>query len=280
MTTRASEHHDDPTFSFDPFARHQFYTEVNRQLVERTMALLAPDQRPPGEPLQLVELASGTGAVTELILDAVARFEHPAQLVCVDPSLDALHLAEQRLRGQPVSFVQGDASALGRAVGQVDAAFFCNAIHLVADKEACVESLVEVLAPHGLLALNTTFYEGAYVAGSAPFYYALTKGSLGWLRQQHPEVRLAHRGKVTARQWLTPDEYVELVRRHGLETAWLQEDTVQFPLRAIQDIGRYALFIEGALPGIPLPLGAAALEASAAQAFNDLHLDAVPRKWL
>jgi hypothetical protein len=51
-------------------------------------------------------------------------------------------------------------------------------------------------------------------------------------------------------------------------------------LRAIQDISRYSLFIEGALPGVELPLGAEALATAAAQAFADLHLEFVPRKWL
>ena len=56
-----------------------------------------------------------------------------------------------------------------------------------------------------------------------------------------------------------------------------EEVPVQFPLRAIQDIGRYALFIEGALPGVALPIGAEALSAAAATAFADLHLEFVPR---
>jgi hypothetical protein len=67
---------------------------------------------------------------------------------------------------------------------------------------------------------------------------------------------------------------------HGLEVAYVEEAPVQFSLRAIQDIGHYSLFIEGALPGVALPLGAQALEAAAALAFADLHLDYVPRKWL
>jgi hypothetical protein len=52
------------------------------------------------------------------------------------------------------------------------------------------------------------------------------------------------------------------------------------PLRAWQDIGRYWLFIEGALPGVPIPIGADALEYAAAEAMTELNLTEVPRIWL
>jgi ubiquinone/menaquinone biosynthesis C-methylase UbiE len=269
----------DSAFSFDPFAHHQFYTEVNRALVEQTIVYL--DQtRAQGEPLRIVELASGTGAVTELILNALALHGRSAVLVGIEPSSDAIALARRRLAGHPVSFVQGDAAEASSAVGQADAAIFCNAIHLIADKDACVASLADVLTPDGVLAFNTTFYEGAYVAGSQPFYYALTRQSIAWLRVHHPEVRLAHRGKSTARQWLSSQDYAELVGRHGLGIIFLEEEPVRFPLRAVRDIGRYSLFIEGALPGVPFSVGAEALGVAAAQAFEDLQLTFVPRNWL
>jgi ubiquinone/menaquinone biosynthesis C-methylase UbiE len=269
----------DDSYTFDPFARHQFYTDVNRALVERTISYL-DRTHPPGETLRIVELASGTGAVTELILDALAAHGRTAQLVGVEPSAAAMRLAEERLEGRQVSFARGDAADLWAAMPRADAAFFCNAIHLIADKDTCVAALASVLDAGGVLACNTTFYEGAYVAGSQPFYYALTRHSIGWLREHHPDVRLAHRGKSTARQWLSAGEYDELVARHGLAVTSLEEEPVRFPLRAIQDIGHYRLFIEGALPGVPLAIGAEALEAAAARAFADLRLDFVPRNWL
>lgn len=269
----------DGSFSFDPFAQHQFYTEVNRALVEQALAAL--DQtRPPGAPLRLVELASGTGAVTELILDALARLGRPAELVGIEPSSAALALARARLAGRPVTLVQGDAAAAGSAIGSADAAFCCNALHLMADKDACVAALAKVLTPGGVLAFNTTFYEGAYAAGSQPFYYALMRQSLAWLRARHPEVRVAHHGKSTARQWLSAQDYRDLVGRQGLDVIVLEEKSVEFSLRAVQDIGRYSLFIEGALPGVPWSIGAEALSAAAAQAFEDLQLTGVPRNWL
>lgn len=275
----ADEQAPDSSFSFNPFAQHQFYTEVNRTLVEQALAAL--DQtRPSGAPLRLVELASGTGAVTELILDALARLGRSATLVSIEPSSTALAIARDRLAGRPITFVQGDVSTAGSAMESVDAAFCCNALHLMDDKDACVAALAKALIPGGILAFNTTFYEGAYVAGSQPFYYALMRQSLAWLRAHHPEARVAHHSKTTARQWLSAQDYRDLVGRQGLDVIILEEKPVEFSLRAVQDIGRYSLFIEGALPGVPLPIGAEALGAAATQAFEDLQLTSVPRNWL
>jgi hypothetical protein len=83
-----------------------------------------------------------------------------------------------------------------------------------------------------------------------------------------------------AMQWLSPADYVAVLERQGMEIALMEEQRVLMPLRAWQDIGRYSLFIEGALPGVPIPVGADALEAGAAQAFEELDLDTVPRNWL
>jgi ubiquinone/menaquinone biosynthesis C-methylase UbiE len=157
--TQVSEHQDTTTLTFDPFSRHPFYTEVNRALVERTLDALEATTTS-GKMVYIVELASGTGAVTELILDGLARRQRPAYVLGVDPSPDAVDQATERLAGRPVSFVVGDVTDLGSAIVKADAAFFCNAIHLVADKEGCMAKLAEILPVGGVLACNTTFYEG------------------------------------------------------------------------------------------------------------------------
>jgi ubiquinone/menaquinone biosynthesis C-methylase UbiE len=266
-------------YTFDPFSRHQFYTDVNRSLVEHAIDLLDASQ-PAGEPVRIVELASGTGAVTELILDALARHERPAHVVGVEPSPDAIDVARQRLSGRPVTFVQGDAAQLGHAIGMADAAFFCNAIHLIPDKDAALATIVGVLRPGGFFAANSSFFDGAYPDGTERFYHLWVRKAMGWLRQHHPGVRNSQHGKTTAMQWLSAAEYEALFERQGLELAFEQIATAQMPLRAWQDIGRYSLFIEGALKGVPVPVGADALEIAAAQAFDELRLEFVPRNWL
>jgi hypothetical protein len=51
-------------------------------------------------------------------------------------------------------------------------------------------------------------------------------------------------------------------------------------LQAVQDIGRYRLFIAGALPGVPIPIGAEALAWAAGEAARELNVTEVPRLWL
>jgi ubiquinone/menaquinone biosynthesis C-methylase UbiE len=266
-------------YTFDPFTRHQFYTDINRSLVEHAVGLL-DDGNPRDKQVRVVELASGTGNITELVLDALERRGRPATVVGVEPSADAIDVAQQRLAGRPVSFIQGDAADLSRAIGEADAVLFLNAIHLVPDKDAAVGRIASVLRRGGFFAANSAFYSGTYPAGSERFYHLWIRRALGWLRQHHPDVRPSHHGKTPAMQWLSPDEYDAVLRRQGLELAFQEVEQVQMPLRAWQDIGRYSLFIEGALPGVPVPIGADALEASAAQAFGELGLTDVPRNWL
>ncbi len=48
----------------------------------------------------------------------------------------------------------------------------------------------------------------------------------------------------------------------------------------LRDLGQYWLFIQGALPGVPLALGAAALGATVYETCQELGMAEVPRMWL
>ena len=49
---------------------------------------------------------------------------------------------------------------------------------------------------------------------------------------------------------------------------------------SIEDIGRFSLFIEGALPGVPLEEGAQALQEGLRRAMDETGFHNVPRNWL
>ena len=83
--------------------------------------------------------------------------------------------------------------------------------------------------------------------------------AVGWLRKNHPEVRLSREAKATARQWLSPDEYISLLNQSGFKSVHATKVRIAMPLDSIIDLGHYWLFIEGALPGAPLAIGAEAL---------------------
>lgn len=267
------------SYTFDPFARHQFYHDVNQSLVRSAIEAL-DTARPAGETVRVVELASGTGAVTELILDELARAGRPAEVIGVEPSFEALAVARERLAGRPVRFEQGDVDQLAQVAPEADAVFFCNAIHLVPDKREVIGKIARVIRPRGFFAANSSFFEGAYAPGSERFYHLWTRRAMGWLRRNHPEARVSREQKAAAMQWLTPEDYASIMEESDLRVARSEREIAQMPLRSWQDIGRYWLFIEGALPGVPIPIGADALEAAAAEAFEELGLTDVPRIWL
>ena len=268
------------SYTFDPFARHQFYHDVNQSLVHTALRQLDASL-PKGQPVRVAELASGTGAVTELILDELQRLGRTATVIGVEPSVEAIDIARQRLQGPGVQFEQGDADHLANLVTDADEIFFCNAIHLVPDKADVLQKIARSLRPGGFFACNSSFFDGAYPPGSERFYHLWIRRALAWIRQEHPELRRTGRHeKATALTWLTANEYTELFQGCGLQPVESRQEEAQMPLRSWQDIGRYWLFIEGALPGVPIPVGADALEHAAAEAFAELHITEVPRIWL
>ncbi|HEX8982498.1 MAG TPA: class I SAM-dependent methyltransferase [Ktedonobacterales bacterium] len=267
------------SYTFDPFARHQFYHDVNESLVRRAIAHVDASL-PKGQRASVVELASGTGAVTELILDEFERLGRPGHVIGIEPSTEAIEIARDRLKGRDVEFIQGEADEAPRLGAHADAAFFCNAIHLIPDKADVLNKLASALRPGGFLAINSSFYTGAYAPGSERFYHLWTRRALGWLRTNAPGVRTSRQEKAMAMQWLSADGYADVMAECGLKVVDRAEETAQMPLSSWQDIGRYWLFIEGALPGVPIPIGADALYHAAAQAFEELELTSVPRVWL
>jgi hypothetical protein len=140
--------------------------------------------------------------------------------------------------------------------------------------------MASILRSGGIFACNSAFYQGTYVEGTERFYRLWTRRALAWLRQEHPEVRVSRDAKAMAMQWLTPEEYIQQLKQGGFSDVTTSSTDVFISLDAWRDIGHYWLFIEGALPGIPLALGAAALEAAVYQAGQEMDLTAVPRTWL
>lgn len=267
-------------FTFEPFAAHAFYTEVNRSLVHQA---LAPDKlRSTNEPLTIVDMACGTGAVTRLIAEEMRCQGRQARIIGVDPSAEALRRAQKGMAeiGAKAEFVQGDTEDLPRLVHDADAAFFCNAIHLLADKQATFKVMAGILAPNGIFACNSAFYTGAYVEGTERFYRLWTRRAIGWLRKEHPEAHVSRETKTMAMQWITADDYIQLLREGGFQKVDSVQEEAMMTVESYHDIGQYWLFIEGALPGIPLALGAAALGTTVYQVGEELNLTDIPRNWL
>ncbi len=273
-------------FTFEPFAAHDFYTQVNRLLVQQAIHHLLRHRSFHANTVTIVDMACGTGAISRLIAQEMARHKLLARtcIIGVDPSGEAIRLAKKSMQEEypevRTQFFQGDVTDLPHIVQNADAAFFCNAIHLVPDKHDAFRHMAEILVPNGIFACNSAFYEGTYVEGTERFYRLWTRRAVGWLRKEHPEAHLSRQAKATARQWLTPEEYVTTLQQSGFAEVDITRDDTLMSLDAWRDLGKYWLFIEGALPGIPLALGAAALENAVYQTGQELGLTEIPRTWL
>lgn len=258
---------DGDRFGFWRFARHPFFTEVNRWLVER-VASLGP---------RFVDLACGPGAITELILAAKQRGLD--LIYAVDPSLAELDRARRRITSSVVRFIHGSAENLSRLVPQVDVVIFCNAIHLIADKQRVLEEVRKVLGPGGTFAFNTTYFQGCYVPGSDRFWRYWALRATQYLRDRG--ISTTREGKTQAMLWFTPEEYKAMVEASGfVDVSWRLHEVGLSP-ESLEDIGQFSMFIEGALPGVPLEAGAEALQRTVRPAMQDVKLlDVVPRYWL
>lgn len=271
-------------FTFEPFAAHPFYTEVNRALVRQALAHLP--QKEGDQTITVVDMACGTGAISRLVIEEMERQGTLARLrlIGVDPSAEALRRARKGIdeMGLPaqVDFIQGESEDLPKLIQNANLAFFCNAIHLLTDKQMAFQQVASILAPQGIFACNSAFYDGTYVAGTERFYRLWTRRAVAWLRKEHPTARLSREAKAAAMQWVNSDDYVRLYQESGFEHVDIVQETANISLDAWRDLGQYWLFIDGALPGVPLAQGAQALEVAVYQAGEELGLQEVPRNWL
>src|SRR3990172_1378269 len=236
MTTFKEERMPD-VFTLEKFAQHPFYQEVNRRLVALTGL-----QR--GQ--SVVDLGAGTGAVTRLVAEQVACPEggKAPEVIAVEPSPTAIAVARrnvENLRGAVVRFVQGSAERLSQIVKRpVDAVFFCNAIHLVHEKEQVLQQVRQALKEDGTFSFNTSFYQGAEPPEAEQFYRRWMLKALRVLKKKYG--LMPERTKAEARQRLTEDEYVRLLEANGFRIRSKEVMTVQMPLGGFEDISEYSLW--------------------------------------
>ena len=261
--------------TFEAFSRHDFYRTVNEHLVDATLQVR---ERLAQFPIQrALDLACGTGAVTQLLVDRVRRFREPVEVIAVDPSESALEKA-RRLVGSAARFVRGTAQAFSGVASGVDVILFCNAIHLLPDKDRVVDEAKRALNLNGVLGFNTSFYEGCYAPGTERFYKLWMLRSLQLLRAEtglKPD-----RSKVEAMRWLTPDDYRDLLIRHGFVVEDMHAEQALMTCQSWQDISHYDEFASGALPGVPVDVAIPVLQRSVQQAYDELGITELPRNWL
>lgn len=260
---------DDDRFSFTPFTLHPFFTQVNRWIIDKVIC--------PGRQV-IVDLGCGPGAVTKLILERISGAEPPPRVIGVDPSPSALAKARAAISSRLAEFKEGTAELLSRLVPPADAVVFLNAIHLVQDKHQVLGEIRRAMKPRGLLGFNSTFFAGAYVEGTSGFWRRWIVRAVQALREKGIAVK--HEGHAAAMQWLSADDYAAACTAAGFRPTSVELVTVDMTYASLADIGRFSLFIEGALPGVPLEEGSEALRVGLERTMDELKVERVPRNWL
>jgi len=261
------------SFTFTKFANNPFYRTQNAYLIDMTGV---------GSGQRIVDLACGTGSVTQLIAERL-RGARNSVIIGIDHSTEMLKLAVEELkdvRDAAVQFAQSHVEHVSGAVKEsVDTVFFCNAIHYISDKPTLLAEISKMLKPGGKLAFNTTFFEGAQLPETMMFYRKWMMKALRVLRREYG-LSPVRSEKVEARRQLTPKEYRALVEDSGFRVTKQEIDTVDFTIEGFLDISTFEDFIEGAMPGVPIGEASAALRAGAEQAFEEMNVDYIPRNWL
>ena len=260
-------------FSFDKFSQNAFYGKLNARLVD--MADLRSGQR-------IVDLACGTGSVTQLILERL-RGARESVVIGIDNSATALRQAVENLkdfRDAAVHFVQSRVEPLSETVKEsVDTIFFCNAIHYVSDKDALMAEISKTLKPGGQFAFNTSFFEGGQPPETQAFYRKWMLKASRILRREYG-LAPSNVKKVESRKHLSAEEYKELVESHDLRVVKQEIDRVEVPLEGWLDISTFEDFIAGIMPGVPLETASAALKDGVSRTFQEMEIDYVLRNWL
>ena len=260
-------------FSFSAFSKAPFYQKINQDLVD--LSDVKPGQK-------VVDLACGTGGVTKIILEKL-RGARDSVVIGVDMSMSALKQAKADLsnaKDAMVEFVLGRGEQLSQLVrDKVDAVVFCNAIHLVNDKGRLSGEVFSTLRSGGVFAFNTSFYEGSHPPETEEWYRRWMFRSLRILRQEYglSPVKAA---KVEARQHLTVEQYMELLREQGFAIKEHRVNTVQVPLEGWVLISGFEDWITGVMPGVPLEQASKSLQKGAAQVFEEMKVSFIPRNWL
>lgn len=263
--------------TFDPFAKEPAYIHVNEKLTDRVIKRLGG-----AKTIRLLELAAGTGLPTSLMYQRAKDAGVKLLATLLDLDLPALYQAMIEVDEKSATYVFGSADTLPFESESYDAVFFANGLHLLdgGAKESALQESHRVLKPGGLFAMNTTFYDGAYPEESKPFYGRWIRRSIVEINQRLPGRDKGE--KVQAMEFLTADDYRELIKRAGFDIVESRERRVMLSQAAVRAISSYKDFAMGALHATEQDAeeAAKALQATVRQTFHDLQMKYLPRTWL
>ena len=273
--------------TYEPFSREPAYVELNREFV-RSLGL--------GAGIRVVDLACGTGTLTELVLEETRGDR--SIVLGVDISRTSLALARRRLfrdgdgpaAPARVRLVAASADRLPVRDTSADVVLMGNAIHYFKDPGPLLDEVHRVLRLGGLFAFNTSFYAGTFLPGTERFYEEWVKEAVKYVlkadaeerRQGRPGIaRTRGRGEAPfSRRWPSPAEYSATLERHAFTIAAIRHRTALMTRSSFEAIGAYEGCAAALLSGFPVALASEALARSAAPVLEACGRETVPRQWL
>lgn len=282
--------------TYEPFSHEPEYVEANRGFVARQS--LAHVGR-------FLDLACGTGTISELLLSQSPS----AHLNGVDYDPVQIELSAERFRklgyevrigfeltdeiahGKPVlEFAEGDATQLPFDDESFDCVTICNAIHMIEDKTALLNTIARVLKPGGVFGFNSAFYAGSMPAGTERLYMDWLRRATEYISEKSARQVAAgmppiKRQRGTTRRaftnpWFTPAQWRQMLDDASLETVSCHERVVELSERSFVSVGAYGGMAQVLLSGFPVEIASEALQAAAIPAMRAAGATVVPRNYL
>lgn len=231
--------------------------------------------------IDLLDIAAGTGLITSITYDKAHAIGAKLHSVLLDLDLPALQQARIDVHADRADFLYASADYLPLEPG-FDAVTFANSIHLLSNeaKARALSEVHRVLRPGGVLAINSTFYDGAYPEESKPFYSRWIRRSIVEINQRLPQRNKS--GAAQAMEFLPAERYFELLDAAGFKIVETRARRVLLSQAAVRAISSYKEFAKGALHAADEDADEAslALQATVQQTFHDLKMKYLPRNWL
>ena len=258
-------------YAFNAFANLPFYSTINSEFIK----LAKIDDKK-----SIVDLGCGTGNITKLILERI-RSAKDSVIYAVDSSKSALRPAANELeRSKIVKFIHSEVQNLTDAiVEKADAMVYCNSIHYIHDKEKLLRDIKDKLNNKGVLAFNTSFYDGSHPEEAQEFYRKWMFRAIRLLYKDY-QLKPLRSDKVSSRRQLSPEDYIKLLKDTGFKVEYVKATSYNVPVDGFHYISEFKDWIEGILPGVPLEYGKKTLQKSLRQILKEMELVTVPRNWL
>ncbi len=249
---------------------------MNERLVHRLIKNLGSKSS-----ISLLDIAAGTGLLTSIAYDKAHENGSSLNSVLLDLDLPALQQARNDVHADRADFLFASADHLPLTPG-FDAVTFANSIHLLSNesKRLALAEVHRVLNPGGLLAINSTFYDGAYPEESKPFYSRWIRRAIVEINQRLPQRNKS--GAAQAMEFLPDQGYFDLITEAGFRIVETRARRVQLSQAAVKAISSYKEFAKGALHAADEDADEAsrALQETVQQTFHDLKMKYLPRNWL